>query len=398
MDYQQRNHQQRHGNNGGNQRSGTGNSSNSVGHRNNMISAGNSTGSGPPLNAGGFNLQTELLFIKQDAAQTRNAVFALEQEKESLRKAIRKLKLENSRVRQKVKRLQETVNDLKGVPNDAGSDINLVEKDYDELGHNFILVGGVQDPLSSSFDSKIKDENGVEHKSAERLYWYMIADHFKDETAKKKILEASNSEAAENAVKSIENFSEKVWNEHRLEAWKHAQQLKLDQHREILNLLVLSKGIYIGVASHDKFFGTGWRKNREEANKPVFWDGENEGGKVLMRLRDEYKLTHNFENADEEESARKKFSHNRRFIWRRLEQMRRGPLAGPQPLIVRTGLANRRGVWMNRRNHFQAPMGYGAPPIPNYYASISAGPIGGHPPQQQQWSNKKRDGNGGQNH
>lgn len=48
---------------------------------------------------------------------------------------------------------------------------------------------------------------------AERLYLYMIADHFKDEAAKKKILEAMNSEAAETAVKNIQNFNEKVWNE-----------------------------------------------------------------------------------------------------------------------------------------------------------------------------------------
>ncbi|KAI6243977.1 NADAR domain-containing protein [Aphelenchoides fujianensis] len=359
MNYQQRNNQR----NNGNPRA---DAPNNVPHRNAMLPPGTSPG-GPPM-AANFNIQTELLFIKQEAAQTRAAVFALEQEKESLRKAIRKLKLENSRCRQKMKRLQETVNELKGVPNDAGSDDDLVEKDYDELGHNFILVGGVQDPLSSSYDSKIKDEAGVEHKSAERLYWYLIADHFKDDEAKKKILDAANSESAETAVKNIRDFSEKVWNEHRLEAWKRAQKMKLDQHREILNLLVLSKGIYIGLASHDKFFGTGWRKNREEANKPVFWDGENQGGKMLMRLRDEYKADHKFESPEEEEVAQKKFSHNRRFIWRRLEQMRR------------------------RTARHNPNMGYGAPITPNFYANI-------HPAHQQhpqhQWPHKKRDGNGG---
>ncbi|KAH7699184.1 hypothetical protein AAVH_33714, partial [Aphelenchoides avenae] len=39
-----------------------------------------------------FNVQTEIMWIKQDAAQVRNAVLLLEQEKDSLRKAIRKLK------------------------------------------------------------------------------------------------------------------------------------------------------------------------------------------------------------------------------------------------------------------------------------------------------------------
>lgn len=40
-----------------------------------------------------FNVQTEIMWIKQDAAQVRNAVLLLEQEKDSLRKAIRKLKV-----------------------------------------------------------------------------------------------------------------------------------------------------------------------------------------------------------------------------------------------------------------------------------------------------------------
>lgn len=42
---------------------------------------------------GGYCVQNELLYIKQDAVQVRNAVILLEQEKDSLRKAIRKLKV-----------------------------------------------------------------------------------------------------------------------------------------------------------------------------------------------------------------------------------------------------------------------------------------------------------------
>jgi len=382
MDYQQRN--ARHGNGGTQNRAGL-NSSSTV--RSPMNQSSNAaTGAGPLM--GNMNVQAELLFLKQEAAYSRNAIFSLEQEKDSLRKAIRKLKLENSRVRQKVKKLQENVNELRGCENDAGSDV--AEQDYDEIGHNFLLVGGVQDPLSSSYDSKIKDEKNVEHKSAERLYMYMIADHFNDETAKKKILEASNSEAAENAVKGIQNYNEKIWSEHRVEAWKQAQKMKFDQHREILNLLVLSKGIYIGVASHDKFFGTGWRKNREESNKPVFWDGENEGGKILMRLREEYKEAHTFSDKDEEETAQKNFNHNRKFIWRRLDQARRlptGMIGVPQPQIVRTGLANRRGFFANNRR--PQNMGYGAP---TYYSNMTGGFYNQQQPQQ--WSKKRPDGSG----
>lgn len=54
------------------------------------LSAG---GRGKAVNPGNFNVQNEILWIKQEAVQVRNAVLLLEQEKDSLRKAIRKLKV-----------------------------------------------------------------------------------------------------------------------------------------------------------------------------------------------------------------------------------------------------------------------------------------------------------------
>uniref|UniRef100_A0A914R5V7 Uncharacterized protein n=1 Tax=Parascaris equorum TaxID=6256 RepID=A0A914R5V7_PAREQ len=56
----------------------------------------------------------EIIWIKQDSAQIRNAVVLLEKEKDNLRQAVRKLKLENARVKQKMKRMQETINGLSG--------------------------------------------------------------------------------------------------------------------------------------------------------------------------------------------------------------------------------------------------------------------------------------------
>jgi hypothetical protein len=47
----------------------------------------------PGGNAANYSIQSELMWIKQDAIQVRNAVILLEEEKDSLRKAIRKLKV-----------------------------------------------------------------------------------------------------------------------------------------------------------------------------------------------------------------------------------------------------------------------------------------------------------------
>jgi ribA/ribD-fused uncharacterized protein len=287
---------------------------------------------GPPGSSAGnmatnYNIQNELMWIKQDATQVRNAVILLEQEKDSLRKAIRKLKLENSRVKEKLKNLQETVNKLTGADGENGiNGISEADIDYDDLGRDkreFLLIGGVHDPLSLRHEVTIRDHDGVEHKSAERYYWYKMAKRFDDQEAATKILNAPNMNAAEAAMREIKNFEEAAWNKEKLKHWEDGQSLKLEQVRSISNLLVLSGTTYIAVASQDKCFGTGWRKNREESNKPIFWDGLNEGGKILMKIRQQLKAKHSWMGPNEEEETRKKFKDLQRNVWRRIDPAKR---------------------------------------------------------------------------
>uniref|UniRef100_A0A914KKD6 NADAR domain-containing protein n=1 Tax=Meloidogyne incognita TaxID=6306 RepID=A0A914KKD6_MELIC len=280
------------------------------------------------------NIQNELAIIKQDAMLVRNAVILLENEKESLRKAIRKLKLENGRMKLKIKTLNEKVGKLtneKLVDVDDGKAPES-EYDYDDLNRDFYLIGGIHDPLSLRFEVTIRDKEGIEHKSAERFYWYKMAEKFGDEECKKKLMQAPNVQTAEEAVKNIQKFDSKVWDEVKHDIWEEGQRLKLDQVRWICNLLVLTKTTYLAVASEDKFFGTGWRKNRDESNKPVFWDGENEGGKILMNLRHELKKTHQFNGPQEEEETNTKLREMMRYVWRRIDPTKRNMALGGRGL------------------------------------------------------------------
>jgi ribA/ribD-fused uncharacterized protein len=262
--------------------------------------------------------------IKQDAIQVRNAVLLLEQEKESLRRGIRKLKIENNRIKQKMKGLQDLVKQLKGTPKEDGSNFPLeATLDYDEIGRDFILVGGIRDPLSLRYEAILKDTNGIQHKSAERFYWYKMAEKFNDKEAMRKILEAPNVIAAEEAVKEIKGFDENVWNKLKLAYWEEGQLLKLRQVPWIAHLLIVSGTTYIAAASGDKYFGTGWRKNRQESNQPLFWDGENLGGKSLMKLRHQLKKTHQWIGPNEEEEAKKKYNELKRTVWRRIDPAKR---------------------------------------------------------------------------
>jgi hypothetical protein len=102
----------------------------------------------------------------------------------------------------------------------------------------------------------------------------------------------------------------------KLRYWEEAQRLKFEQNRELQNVLIHTAPTYLAVASQDKVhaalvrlypvaqvFGTGWRKNRDESSKPRMWDGENGGGKVLMRLRDQFKAAHQWQAGEEEVGA-----------------------------------------------------------------------------------------------
>lgn len=145
----------------------------------------------------------------------------------------------------------------------------------------------------------------------------------------------------------------------KLKHWEDGQRLKLEQVRWIENLLVLTKTTYLAIASEDKvppphrstfycpflqFFGTGWRKNRDEANKPIFWDGKNEGGKVMMHIRHELKSKHSWTGPQEEEvqqmhfcrlntqhhfqESNTKLREMMRNVWRRIDPSKRAMFGG----------------------------------------------------------------------
>ncbi|GMT32171.1 hypothetical protein PFISCL1PPCAC_23468, partial [Pristionchus fissidentatus] len=267
----------------------------------------------------------ELQWVKNDCTLIRNAVVLLEQEKDNLRQAVRKLKMENTHQREKMKKLQAEVKKLGG---NAEETEEVEDMDYDDIGKNFILIGGAMDPLALRYEVAIRDDDGTEHKSAERYYWYKLADKFGDEEAKKRILTVANTHDAEEAMKGVKGFSETEWNKEKMEHWIRGQELKLEQVRWIACVLHETNDSYIAVAHQDKVLGTGWRKTREEASKPIFWDGENQGGKWMMKYRRETAAKIEYTGPQEKEDTVKKVQNLRKNAWRRVDQLQMGSYRG----------------------------------------------------------------------
>lgn len=55
------------------------------------------------------------------------------------------------------------------------------------------------------------------------------------------------------------------------------ERLKFNQHRQLKCLLIKTAPAYLAFSCQDKIFGTGWRKQRSEADRPQMWDGQNLG-------------------------------------------------------------------------------------------------------------------------
>jgi len=261
----------------------------------------------------------EISLLKQDNHHTKAIVFDLEKDRDNLRTAIRKLKVENVRMKSKLKRLGDAVKIHSGLGDNMETDNVDEEVDYEDL-RQFLLVGGPKDPFALQFHESsiqdIKDTTRTEHKSCERYYWYKMAQYFEDNEAMQKILNAEDSRQAEEILKDVKTFDQAKWDAVKTKYWEDAQRLKFEQHRWIRNLLIKTGSTYIAVASQDKTIGTGWRKQREEASRTQLWDGENAGGKILMKLREEFTLNHSWATPQEEQDALQKFNDFKRTIWK----------------------------------------------------------------------------------
>uniref|UniRef100_A0A915KSB4 NADAR domain-containing protein n=1 Tax=Romanomermis culicivorax TaxID=13658 RepID=A0A915KSB4_ROMCU len=204
----------------------------------------------------GHSISGNLRMIVHELTQTKMVVYDLQKDRDNLRTAIRKLKVENSRIKAKLKRISEAIKGQTGTTGDK-MDVDQMDEDvdYEDL-RQFLLVGGVKDPLAIQYnDAPIQDTEDAartEHKSCERYYWYKMAQFFDDKDAMQKILSAEDSRKAEEVVKAVKNFDQAVWDTKKTKFWEMAQRLKFDQHRWIRNLLIKSGSMYIAVASQDK--------------------------------------------------------------------------------------------------------------------------------------------------
>jgi ribA/ribD-fused uncharacterized protein len=84
----------------------------------------------------------------------------------------------------------------------------------------------------------------------------------------------------------VKNFITEVWDTKKLEIMERGVRAKFVQHPELMKQLQETGDKQIGDAdARDSYWGIGTSQNTEKCKDPSKWKGQNQLGKILMKLR-----------------------------------------------------------------------------------------------------------------
>lgn len=138
------------------------------------------------------------------------------------------------------------------------------------------------------FRMKEKESNKtIQFSCNEQFIMYSKAKLFNDKVAAESILKETNPLQMKRYGRTVENFDEKVWQEHNERILKNGLYLKFTQNPNLLNKLLNTKGATIVEANpYDQTYGVGLSAFDPNIQDPSKWRGKNLMGKALMAVRD----------------------------------------------------------------------------------------------------------------
>jgi ribA/ribD-fused uncharacterized protein len=130
--------------------------------------------------------------------------------------------------------------------------------------------------------------DGVTYFSGEAWYQASKAAHFEDFESRDLIMATKSPKKTKELGQHIKGYKEDEWNKVCLGVMLRGVREKMKQHRGARELLLSTNNAIIGEASaFDSFWGIGVDINNSASLDFKFWNGQNEMGKCLMKVRDE---------------------------------------------------------------------------------------------------------------
>ena len=128
----------------------------------------------------------------------------------------------------------------------------------------------------------------IEYRTAEHFMMSEKARLFRDEEIRSQIIDSETPKEAKGLGRKVRNFEASIWNEHKFNIVKKANQLKFSQHESLRSFLGSTQGKTLVEASpFDRIWGIGMTKNNPKSLDPNQWRGQNLLGYALMEVRDE---------------------------------------------------------------------------------------------------------------
>jgi ribA/ribD-fused uncharacterized protein len=144
--------------------------------------------------------------------------------------------------------------------------------------------------LSNMSEHRI-DVDGTQFPTVEHYFQAMKAKEFKDDEIYEKIIKAKTAKAAKALGKKVKNFVKEVWDSKKDDIMRTGIRTKFVQHPELRKQLQETGERMIGEAdARNTYWGIGTSMTSEKSKHPEKWRGQNRIGKILMDLREEFKI------------------------------------------------------------------------------------------------------------
>jgi ribA/ribD-fused uncharacterized protein len=135
-------------------------------------------------------------------------------------------------------------------------------------------------------DSTLFEEKGNKFWSAEHYMMYHKAKVFGQEDIMKQCLDKITPRKVKALGRSIPNFSDSVWNKHKIDIVTQANILKFGQNPYLLAQMEEHKDLILVEASpEDPIWGIGLHFDNEDVLDESKWKGQNLLGVCLMEAR-----------------------------------------------------------------------------------------------------------------
>jgi len=151
----------------------------------------------------------------------------------------------------------------------------------------FWLPNGANGWMSNWSLHSVRDDRGVEFKTAEHYVMWHKAMMMGDEISAAKIIEAETPAEVKKIGRGVKPWNEQKWVSVREDVVRRALELKVSQHRDIQSrLLGTNQSILAEASPYDKVWGIGLSARDENAADPSKWRGLNLLGKQWMIVRE----------------------------------------------------------------------------------------------------------------